>query len=196
MTGPAMAAPEEAGLLAGCRAGDLQAWRRFFRIHSRQIYKWSVLLGLGGAEAEEAAQEVLAIAARRIEHCPSEQAVLPWLFQITRRVVANVRRGAWFRRFWHKGLDEAAAEISPALEQASTADQELELSVRACLRRLPQKQREMLILADLEGRTRDEVAALLDIPAGTVASRLAAAREAFRMQWANLDEVGASGGGR
>ena len=56
-------------LLEACKAGDEAAWRRLFQERSGQIYRWAVLLGLGSADAEDASQEVLAIAARRIDTC-------------------------------------------------------------------------------------------------------------------------------
>jgi RNA polymerase sigma-70 factor (ECF subfamily) len=48
---------------------------------------------------------------------------------------------------------------------------------------LPKKQAEVLVLLDIEGHTREEAAEMLDVPPGTVASRLRLAREGFRKVW-------------
>ena len=170
-------------LLEACRSGDAGGWRRLFGTYSGQVYKWSALLGLSPSEAEEAGQEVFATAARRIETCKCDEAISSWLFQITRRVVANTRRGAWWRRIW-RGPE--LPDDEPAFEHESAQDLELEVAVRSCLKRLRREHAEVLVVMELEGRTREEAAQLLDLPPGTVASRLRVAREAFREEWSAL----------
>jgi RNA polymerase sigma-70 factor (ECF subfamily) len=167
------------GLLERCRAGDEAAWRELFARWAGPVYRWSVLLGLSASDAEDAAQEVLATAARRIARCEDERALGSWLFQIARRVVANHRRRAWVRR-WVGGddpLDHAAFTVDPATE----------LAARRCLARLPREQAEVLVMHEVAGLTREECARVLGIPAGTVGSRLRRAMAAFRALW---DEVG------
>jgi RNA polymerase sigma-70 factor (ECF subfamily) len=167
-------------LLEACKAGDQDAWRRLFGRYARAVYRWAVLLGLPPAEAEDAAQEVLVIAIRKIEQCQDEAGLKPWLFRITRHVVANARRKAWFRR---GVLQDTAPE--PAFEHRPPVNRESELSVRRCLSGLSTKHREVLVLSDVEGHTREEMAKILQIPPGTVASRLRLARRAFRNEWEN-----------
>lgn len=165
-------------LLEGCRSGDPAAWRKLFATRSGQVYRWAVLQGLSPAEAEDCAQEVLATAARRIADCRAEEALTSWLYQITRRVAANTRRLAWM-----KHLVAGARPVEAAFDHEEPRDLELELSVRGCLERLPKKQAEVLVLLDIEGHTREEAAEMLDVPPGTVASRLRLAREGFRKVW-------------
>ena len=148
-------------LLEACRGGDAHGWRQLFAAYSAQVYKWSVLLGLSPSEAEEAGQEVFATAARRIETCKCDAAVSSWLFQITRRVVANIRRGAWWRRIW-RGPE--LPDDEPAFEHETSQDLELEVAVRSCLKRLRREHTEVLVVMELEGRTRDEAAQLLGLP--------------------------------
>ncbi|MEZ4463259.1 MAG: sigma factor [bacterium] len=65
--------------------------------YAGRVFRWAVLRGLRAMEAEDAAQEVLAIACRRI--VTAAAAFIAWLYQITRRVVANARRKVgWLRR--------------------------------------------------------------------------------------------------
>jgi RNA polymerase sigma-70 factor (ECF subfamily) len=166
-------------LLERCKAGEEDAWRELFDQRVDQIYRWTVLLGLSPPDAADAAQEVLATAARRIHTCRAEEAVTSWLYQIARRVAANHRRRCWWRRLVR--IEDPME--SAALEQESTANQERELEIRRCLARLPRPQVEVLILIDVEGFTRAEVARILNIPQGTVASRLRLAETAFRTHW-------------
>jgi RNA polymerase sigma-70 factor (ECF subfamily) len=169
--------PKDA-LLSACREGDERAWRHFFFENADRVYRWAVLLGLSGPDAADAAQEVLATAVRRIDQCPGSDAVGAWLYQITRRIVANARRKRWLHTLFGAG-----GEAAPAFEQEDAADAERSLAVRRCLERLPWAQREVLVLMDVEGHTRDEVAAMLRLPQGTVGSRLRLARAAFRKCW-------------
>lgn len=180
--GSEMASDEEAPkLLEACKAGDNAAFRRLFSARAGQVYRWALFLGLGPADAEDVAQEALATAARRIDSCRAEEALTSWLYQITRKLVANARRRSWFR----KALSLSSPEDSqaPAFEHEASGDIERELAIRACLEKLPRAQAEVLVLLEVEGFTRDEVAQMLRLPAGTVASRLRLAREAFRTHW-------------
>ncbi|MCB9545671.1 MAG: RNA polymerase sigma factor [Myxococcales bacterium] len=168
-----------------CRRADALAWRRLYRDYAGRVFRWAVLRGLRAMEAEDAAQEVLAIAYRRIGQCAAAGAFDTWLYQITRRVVANARRKVWWRRVF-------AVERVPEPAFVDGPGPELELAVRACLARLPADQAEVLLLADVEGYTREEVADMIGRPPGTVASRLRLGREAFRGLWADLRPDGAA----
>jgi RNA polymerase sigma-70 factor, ECF subfamily len=179
-------APTPSGLLTRCQAGEPSAWREIFRRWGERIYRWAVLLGLSSADAEDAAQEVLATAVRCIGRCRAEEAMTRWLYQITRRVVSNFRQTAWLRRV----VGGRRADLG-AFAQAGPADAELELAARRCLRRLPRRQAEVLMMHDLIGFTRDECAEILGVPPGTVASRLLRGQEAFRRMWEGGDEKAA-----
>lgn len=176
--GAALDGPSEQSLFARCRAGDQRAWSQLFHERVDQLYRWCVLLGLPRDQAADAAQEVLATAARRFHTCPAESALTSWLYQITRRVVANARRNRWWRRVLPGGDD-----LEPAFEGEGAQDAQRELEVRTILAELPAAQVEVLVLMEVEGYTREETAEMLGIPAGTVASRLRLARAAFRKAW-------------
>ena len=167
-------------LLARSQAGDRAALEVLLAQNAGRVYRWAVLLGLSGPDAEDAAQESLATAARRIDTCEAEAALTSWLFQIVRRVVANARRGAWFKRIF-RPKDES--EHAAAFESETAADTEMELAVRKCFRKLSPMHAEVLLLGEVEGYTRPEIARMLDIAEGTVASRLRLAREAFKKRW-------------
>lgn len=163
-------------LFQACRAGDATAWRQVVRSRAPAVFRWSIMLGLRPAEAEDASQEVLWRAWRRFDLCRAPQAFDAWLYQITRRVVANMRRLVWLKRV-------LPTETPPEPAFVEGPSPEIELSVRACFETLSRKQAEVLLLSDIEGYTREEVAEMLAVPPGTVASRLRLAREAFRAAW-------------
>lgn len=168
-------------LLERCQQGEPQAWNQLFNSRAEQIYHWAVLLGLTPTDAEDAAQDVLATAVRRIRTCRAEEALSSWLYQITRRVVANHRRRSWLQR-WLPSREPLAAADEVAF-QHQTGDASTELEARRCLQRLPRELVEVLVMLEVVGLTRVETAEILGIPAGTVASRHRRAREAYQKEW-------------
>jgi RNA polymerase sigma-70 factor (ECF subfamily) len=162
-------------LLDRCRCGEQAAWRELFERHAAVVYRWSRFFGMDAAGAEELTQEVFVTAFRRIGACDSTLQIPPWLFQITRRKAANARRLGWFRRMVRSGGER----IGAALPGDGVPSRDLE----EVLRRMPLKLVEVLILHDLEGRSRAEIADVLGLAEGTVAGRLAGARALFTELW-------------
>jgi RNA polymerase sigma factor (sigma-70 family) len=171
-------------LLERCKAGDRRAWQQLFAARAGQVYRWALFLGLGPSDAEDAAQEVFATLARRIESCQDERVLDRWLFQTTRRIVANQRRLSWFRRVL---LIDRTSDDTLGLHHTTALTQDDELEIRQCLDQLSNKQRDVLVLMDVEGFTREETAEILGISAGTAASRLRLARQALGRAWADDD---------
>jgi RNA polymerase sigma-70 factor (ECF subfamily) len=138
---------------------------------------WRVLrrAGVEAADAEELAQEVFLVLSRRLNDVPSgsERSFLIG----TALRMASDRRKRYRRRPPHE-------EISPALPGGPTPDEVAELrraraDLDAFLDGLPEGQRAVFVLVELEGLTAPEVSSALGIPSGTVASRLRTARSAF-----------------
>jgi RNA polymerase sigma-70 factor (ECF subfamily) len=162
-------------LLDRCRRGEQAAWRELFERYAGSVYRWSRFFGFGAAGAEEVTQEVFVTAFRRIGACGSERQIPPWLFQITRRKAANARRLGWFRRM----VRLSDSRIDATLPGDGVLSRDLE----NVLRRMPLKLVEVLLLHDLEGRSRSEIAEVLGLAEGTVASRLVGARALFAELW-------------
>lgn len=150
----------------------------FYREHSRQVLGWCIRMGGPHIDPEDCAQEVFEVALKRLDGFRGDSRVSTWLYGITRRVLANKRRRAAFRRF--VGFDQIAEPVSPHRTDEEAARVRRRRAVQHALERLRDDHREVVVLCDLEGRTAPEVAAMLGIPAGTVYSRLHAARRAFR----------------
>lgn len=122
--------------------------------------------------AEDAFQATFLVLARRAGAVRGRGSVAGWLFAVARRTAGAVKRADARRR-----VREASA---PALTGARPDDGvELRAALDEELARLPEGSRAVLVLSDLEGRPRAEVAAALGVPEGTVASRLARARAAL-----------------
>ncbi len=106
-----------------------------------------------------------------------------WLFAVMHNVFVNgVKRTRQF-----DSLDELAP-LEPASAGASAETDAALSDLQAALRRLPDEQREVLLLVGLEKLSYAEAAQALEVPIGTVMSRLSRARERLRQM---LDEGGA-----
>lgn len=176
--------PREAGL-AAVASGEPGADERFYRQWAETVLRWVLRLGGPALDHEDVAQTVLLTALSRAGawRGGNERA---WVFGVTRGVVANARRRAWLRRV--VGLDTVAEPVAADLtDEAAVARQRRRL-VQEALEALPAAQREVIVLADLEGHTAPEVAEMLQIPVGTVYSRQHAGRRALGARLAALAE--------
>jgi RNA polymerase sigma factor (sigma-70 family) len=151
------------------------------------VIGWCARLGGPTIHPEDAAQDVFERVLDRITVLQSPEAFPSWLFQITRRVLAQHRRRAWFRRW----LPDAVVEATdPAPDpQRATEGAQITLRVREALAALPSHHREVLVLCDLEERADTEAADLLGIPRNTVKSRLHRARAALRASLKDLAQA-------
>ncbi|HKO46562.1 MAG TPA: sigma-70 family RNA polymerase sigma factor [Polyangiaceae bacterium] len=140
---------------------------------------WRVLrrTGLGAADAEDASQDVFWILAQRFEDVP-ERAQRSFLVSTALRVASDRRLSKWHRSV-SGGLDiEARVSDAPLPDEALDIRRAGALLDEA-LAMLDEFERSVFVLAELEQMTRAEVAEVLGIPEGTVASRLKRARESL-----------------
>lgn len=147
------------------------------------VLGWCHRFGGPAVDAEEAAHDVLMTVVRRIGDLRPGAPVEPWAFGITRRIVRSHRRRAWVRRWVPDALVDVAGGRTP---ERTASMNETAAKVQAVLEVLPDMHREVIVLCDVEERSRSEVAEILGIPEGTVKSRLRLAREQFRRRSAEL----------
>ena len=164
-------------LVPAALTGDDHAIDTLARAWLPHVYRWCFRLGGPSVDPEDAAHEILLLMCRRIRTLRDPALFPSWLMGITRRVLANHRRRAWWRRWVPGAVQDRAAEGGP--HEAAEARQAAR-RVWTALEALDEGHREVIVLIDLEERTGAEVALLLDLPLGTVKSRLRAAREALR----------------
>ena len=170
----------KAELTANAIAGDEAAVDALVRAWLPHVYRWCHRMGGPGFDSEDTAHEVLITMVRRL-HTVRDPAAFPaWLFGITRRTMANHRRRAW----WKRWLPAAVVEDRPSEDAGplrSFEAMQAHQHVWDALMTLKPIHREVLVLCELEERSATEAASLLGIPAGTVKSRLRAARNHFRL---------------
>jgi len=124
-------------------------------------------------DAEDVAQDAAVRAYRGFPRLRDRERFRAWLVRIAWRLSLDRRRSERRRERREQAWDGAGA--APSAEQLA-ASREAEERVWAAVDRLPEKLRVVLVLGAIEGQGTKELAALLDLPEGTVKSRLHAAR--------------------
>jgi len=126
------------------------------------------------ADAEDVAQEALLRAYRHFERLRDRSRFRAWLVRMTFRLALDQTRSA--RRREQRETLWAVAVPKPDVE-AMAASNEFGRRVSEAMESLPEKLRLVLLLSSIDGHSLEEVAELLQIPQGTVKSRLHAARK-------------------
>ncbi|MBX3209640.1 MAG: sigma-70 family RNA polymerase sigma factor [Labilithrix sp.] len=149
------------------------------RAHLTSVWGFLRRLGLSPADAEDAGQEVFLTAVGKMDAIYEGQEKR-FLFGIAVRVASRRRRST--KSFTSRAVDldvDTCEGADPSSEEILERREALELLDRA-LATLNDEMRTVFILYELEEMTMPEIAAVLDAPIGTVASRLRRAREQFQ----------------
>ena len=151
--------------------GDEEAFRALFRRHTPRLYA-VVLRMVGGvpADADDVVQETWMRVARLARRFEWRSSLTTWLIGIA----INCAREA--NRMRPVVNDRSAAHLDRVLPTSDPAAIDLERAIAA----LPDRQRMVLVLHDVEGWTHQEIANRLEIPAGTSKSDLFQARRFLR----------------
>jgi len=165
-----------------------QSVRELFRAHATFVAKFLWRMGAPEHEIEDLVQDVFLIAHSRGGFVKREAKATTWLAAIAFRVWSSERRR--FRRhseLSNDGVIARAEAQGPSPAEALATAESLE-RVRKVLEQIDERSRVILILVDLEGTSCVEVAEALEIPVGTVYSRLHAARKRFARAYGKLGD--------
>lgn len=180
----------EAGLLEACRRGDPGAFAQLVGLHQGLVYNLALRLLGEPEEARDLSQDVFLKVYRTLGSFRGHSALRTWIY----RIVVNESRNR--QRWWRRRRRERCLplEALPAADSAQlVADESGQHSpfetvrrrergarVQAALQQLSFDHRAVLLLREVEEMSCDEIARALDLPEGTVKSRLSRAREALR----------------
>ncbi len=168
--------PEEA-LVRRARRGDKQAFGALVVRYYRPVVAIAYRMTGDGAAAEDIAQAAFLRAWEQLGTLRDDAAFRAWLYRLTVRAsIDNVRRTPR-----EDPLPEGAADPAHAPEAEALAH-ERQRAVRRAVLALPEQCRAALILREFDGLSYKEIAQALDIPLGTVMSRLSYARGLLRAE--------------
>lgn len=158
---------------------EIERFEDVYREHFRFVWRSLRRLGVPESDVPDAAQDVFLVVHRRLDEFEGRSKMTTWLFGIAMRVARDRKRLAHNRRRSDDDspLEEAADE---SVDVAADAERRQGLRLlESLLDALSLEQRAVFTLFELDGMAGDAIAELLDIPIGTVHSRLRLAREAF-----------------
>ena len=165
--------PTDFELVRLAQKGDAAAFHGLVDRYARFLYSLALSLTSSAADAEDLVQETLAGAFRGLGSFEGRSSLKTWLARILVRQNARRHRSRAARPAT-VSLEAAAEAEAPAT--GSQAATEARLDIMAAIRALGPEHREVVVLREIEGLSYDEMAEVLDVPRGTVESRLFRAR--------------------
>lgn len=158
-------------------------FRAIYDAHFDFVWRSLRRLGVREPDALDLTQKVFLTAHVKLPEFEGRSQISTWLFGIAQRVASDYRRSALIRREIstdHAELD--AVPSSPAEFSADSEERQRARAAEAILNTLPEAQRTVFVLFELEEMSGQDIAALLDVSLGTVKSRLRLARDTFRRE--------------
>jgi RNA polymerase sigma factor (sigma-70 family) len=165
----------DAALIQACQNGDREAFRWLYRRHQRLVRAMLQHL-CDPSTLDDLVQEVFLRAWKGLGRMQKQSQFSTWLYRIAWNVGADYRRGMAQSRSRQAQLRQFSTEVAP------TAWKDLHHQDLVCrgLQSLSDQQAILIVLNDLEELPQSEIASILEIPVGTVKSRLFHARAALR----------------
>jgi RNA polymerase sigma factor (sigma-70 family) len=166
----------DAQLVARCRAGDHEAWNELVERFSRYVYAIAVqAFKFSDHDAEDVFQEVFARAYEHLGKLRDDEAIRPWLAQLTRRLcIDRIRAGA------HEQPEELGepADVEDTIGRLDEA-----MAVHEALAALPGNCQDILDRFFARDESYRSIGEALELPAGTIASRISRCLGKLRVEF-------------
>jgi len=169
---------EEKTLVDRCRQGDDDAWREFVDRFGSKVYSVAYHFTLNREDAEELSQEIFLKTFENLHRYDGTFPLVAWLLSLSRNLCIDRYRRRKREKSFRFVSDEAVLPLlksddDPASE---TLKRERTKLLFWALAEIPEDLAEILVLRDLDGLAYEEIGKALDLPDGTVKSRLFRAR--------------------
>lgn len=179
---------DERALVERSKKGDLSAFDELIKRYEKQVYGFAYRMTQNYDDANDVASEAFIKAFQAIDRFRGDSNFTTWIFRIVTNTYLDKRK----RRKSHADysldeyieLEESAVARQIQDPSAGPSDlvelQEREAVIQSAINELPDYQRIMIVLYHMESRSYEEIAEIMDMPIGTVKSRLNRARLALR----------------
>ena len=176
-----MTAEREKELMLRAKGGDRAAFEEIFRLYEKPILNYLFRMSRNRAQAEDLVQETFLRLWKALAGYEPTAKVSTYVFHIAHNLFLN---DAARRR--EKPL-EGADEPMRADPASDLQRREMESAVKRAVEKLPDGEREVLLLSEFEGFKYAEIAEVLGIPVGTVKSRMFSAVQRLRESLKGLE---------
>jgi len=166
--------PTDVDLIRDVLAGRVERFEVLVRRYQRLVATAALRMGTPRDEVEDVTSEVFYKVYKSLGRYRPEHALSTWLYRITINAALDRRRSTRHESRMEE-LSPSLADGRPSLE-SQASDLERSRLLQKALERIPGHYRSPLVLAHLEGMPLEEIARVLDLPEGTVKSRLFRAR--------------------
>jgi len=175
----------DARLVALCRGGDEEAWSTLVERFSRYVYAIAVqAFRLPEHDAEDVFQEVFARVFERLDTLREDDAVRPWIAQLTRRLcIDRLRAGS-------REVVADTEELPDGPDEDVLTQIEEAFDVHDALAGLPEHCREILDRFFARDESYRAIGEALELPAGTIASRISRCLDKLRQAFEGRNEPG------
>lgn len=163
-------------LIELCRVGDSAAIENFVQTYQQDVYRLALSILDNSAEAEEVTQDSLLAALRSLDSFRGDSSLKTWLYSIT----VNLCRNRLYRHKTYERLTKILGEVlrvrgTPSVEE-NAVQRESDRALWRAIHNMDEKHRIPIVLRYYHDLSVAEIANILQIPEGTVHSRLNAAR--------------------
>jgi RNA polymerase sigma-70 factor (ECF subfamily) len=157
--------------------GEALEVRTIYREHGRFVWLSLQRLGIHPSDLDDVAQDVFMVVHRRLDTFDRRARITTWLFGICMRVAANYRRRrCWSHEVLSGGLEDERPSALAAADDILVRREQREIAELA-LNRLEVAKRATFVMFEIESLSCLEIAELMNVPVGTVYSRLHSARK-------------------
>ena len=178
---------QEAGLITAAQGGDARAFGQLLRLHQRAIWRVAYGLTRNASDADDLTQETFVRAYQALGRFRVGEPMHPWLARIVINLAYSMFRSR--RRRPEVALDpliEAGQQFASGDDPArETADRDHGQHLSEAFDELSEEHRVVLVLRVVDQLSYDEIARTLNVPAGTVMSRLSRARALLKARLAS-----------
>lgn len=175
-------------LLRKAKAGDVEAFEQLVEAYGKKVYNLALRMTGNHDDAADLAQEAFIRVFKSISGFKEQSSFSTWIYRITTNVCLDEIRKRKNKKVI--SLDEDIRMDDGEMKRQVVSEdplpdelaerEELRSIVNAAINSLPEDQRIVITLRDLQGLTYEEIARILDCPGGTVKSRINRARQALR----------------
>ncbi len=181
---PAPMPPHElAGLVERAREGDVPAFERLIATYQSKVYTFAFAFAGDPEVAQDLAQDALVKVYRSLGSFRFQSAFTTWLYSIVKNTYLDAIKSRAGRE---RALEDPLTDqdISELRDVGTAEERLLQKETRrtlfAALRQVPVAFRTVIMMADVQGMSYEEIAGALDVPVGTVKSRLKRGRDALK----------------